>query len=127
MRARRGRPGPRAAPRAAPHASPTPHPRDPCTRITGFAHGSLLTQALYTAILMVVVGCVLNAFSTGLPSLESDFKGAWTSSDTRAYNATYVLAFFVAGLCALLTCLLALFAHSAFLGAKPVAAGGAAA
>ena len=49
-------------------------------RLSGFGKGSLLTALLGNAFLMVLVGCVLNAFSGGLASLEGNT--AWSPNDT---------------------------------------------
>jgi hypothetical protein len=79
-------------------------------RITGFAKGSLLAMLLHTAFLMVLVGCVLNAYAAALQSLEA--STAWSHTDTGAYTAAFVLAFIVGGVAFILFCLLAAFSHA---------------
>ena len=88
------------------------------SRITGFAKGSLLAMLLHTSFLMVLVGCVLNAFTGGMQSLETGT--AWSANDTGAYTAAFVLAFIVGGVAFILFCLVALFSH-AFVKPSPVA------
>ena len=86
-------------------------------RVSGAGKGALLTGLLSNAFLMVLVGCVLNAFSGGLQSLEG--STAWSPNDTGAYTAAFVLAWMVGGLSFVLCVLLAAYSHRAFVKAPP--------
>lgn len=100
------------------------------SKLAGFAHGSTLASTFHISALMILVGCVLNAFSGGVRSIEestsAEVDGAktgvrgWGRNDSDAFNATFVLAFIVAGLHVVLWAML-LTCRSAFVKTVTVA------
>ena len=96
------------------------------SKLAGFAHGSTLAATFHISALMILVGCVLNAFSGGIKSIEESSDGTtsgvkgWGRNDSDAFNATFVLAFFLAGLHVVLWSML-LMCSSAFVKTVTVA------
>lgn len=98
-------------------------------KLAGFAHGSTLSSTFHIAALLILVGCVLNAFAGGVSSIEEkksadgaiDGVKGWGRPDTDAYNATFVLAFILAGLHVVLWAML-LTCRSAFVKASAAGA-----
>ena len=99
------------------------------SKLAGFAHGSTLASTFHISALMILVGCVLNAFSGGVRSIEESpsADGAatggvrgWGRNDSDAFNATFVLAFIVSGLHIVLWAML-LTCRSAFVKTVTVA------
>jgi hypothetical protein len=73
------------------------------SKLAGFAHGSTLASTFHISAFMILVGCVLNAFSGGVRSIEESSDGTsgvkgWGRNDSDAFNTSFVLAFIVAGL-----------------------------
>ena len=95
------------------------------SKLAGFAHGSTLAATFHISALLILVGCVLNAFSGGVRSIEESADGAsgvkgWGRNDSDAFNATFVLAFMLAGLHIVLWAML-LTCRSAFVKTVTVA------
>lgn len=98
------------------------------SKLAGFAHGSTLASTFHISALMILVGCVLNAFSGGVRSIEESTSAdgtkrgvrGWGRNDSDAFNATFVLAFIVAGLHVVLWAML-LTCRSAFVKTVTVA------
>jgi hypothetical protein len=96
------------------------------SKLAGFAHGSTLASTFHIAALMILVGCVLNAFSGSVSSIEERPDGSgggvkgWGKNDSDAFNATFVLAFIVAGMHIVLWVML-LTGRSAFVKTVTVA------
>jgi hypothetical protein len=97
------------------------------SKLAGFAHGSTLASTFHIAAFMILTGCVLNAFSAGVKSIEESSDGTstsgikgWGRNDSDAFNATFVLAFIVAGLHIVLWAML-LTCRSAFVKTATVA------